>query len=564
MRGSKCKDYPDGNAAASWKRLKGTYMPDTAPTMTQLHQEFYSSKLKPGYDPDIWMTKLEFLRIQLEELDYIITDDQFMVHIINNLTKDYGTLVDILGRRLGKGVKDKLEIEQLRQELNLRYERLRGYETSNNNYNNNKYYDNQDEKTMYAGQKFKGRCRHCGVYGHKAAACWERNPQLRPTNNNNSGSVNNRYNNNNGNNNNRSGNTNNNNNQRYNNNSNNNNNRRFNGKCNYCGIIGHKDADCNKKKREQNQQPREKAAMANESDDYNNSNNNINNDYSNDKSENNYYSHQEFIEHIFMAEESNGEIMDDSNQTRTLHFFFQPNMVKCEYCNDLGEIGTQCNNCTLKDYTMMTTYDYEYERQRTLSPEERVLLDVMDSNDDDEVYRLFRIIADVIDLPVRGKEYYMHLRLRLCKALAIKTVQDLVTKSYNMYCSDEIIPENEISDGEFQKILKYGALWLVNQHQRRGYDSNPDPNEANYTLHSEDETWDTEAETTLETTLENDEISLPVMVECEATKCMALKSTQLNIVSSRKDLWIADSEASCHMTNSKHGMINLVKNNSEI
>ena len=48
------------------------------------------------------MTKLEFIRIQLEELDYIITDDQFMVHIINNLTKDYETLVDILGRRLGK------------------------------------------------------------------------------------------------------------------------------------------------------------------------------------------------------------------------------------------------------------------------------------------------------------------------------------------------------------------------------------------------------------------------------------------------------------------------------
>jgi gag-polypeptide of LTR copia-type len=106
VRGSKKKDYPDGTAAASWRRLKAKYMPDTAPTITRLHQAFYSSKLQQGYDPDIWMTKLEFIRLQLEKLDYTITDEQFMVHIINNLTKDYETLVDILGRRLGKTTQD--------------------------------------------------------------------------------------------------------------------------------------------------------------------------------------------------------------------------------------------------------------------------------------------------------------------------------------------------------------------------------------------------------------------------------------------------------------------------
>jgi hypothetical protein len=44
----------------------------------------------------------------------------------------------------------------------------------------------------------------------------------------------------------------------------------------------------------------------------------------------------------------------------------------------------------------MSTYDYEYERRRTLLPEERVMLDLLDSSDDDELYRFFRIIADVI------------------------------------------------------------------------------------------------------------------------------------------------------------------------
>jgi gag-polypeptide of LTR copia-type len=91
VRGSKNRDYPDGNAAASWRRLKAKYMPETAPTVTGLHQEFYSSKLQQGYDPNIWMTKLEFIQLQLEELDYTITNEQFMVHIINNLTQDYET-----------------------------------------------------------------------------------------------------------------------------------------------------------------------------------------------------------------------------------------------------------------------------------------------------------------------------------------------------------------------------------------------------------------------------------------------------------------------------------------
>jgi hypothetical protein len=64
----------------------------------------------------------------------------------------------------------------------------------------------------------------------------------------------------------------------------------------------------------------------------------------------------------------------------------EPNIGKCEYCNDLGEIGTQCNNCTLTDYSMMTVYEYEYELRPIVTIEERLVLEVMDSIDDDELY----------------------------------------------------------------------------------------------------------------------------------------------------------------------------------
>jgi hypothetical protein len=129
-----------------------------------------------------------------------------------------------LGRRLGKTNQDKLEIEQLRQELNLRYERLKGYGNSNNT--------NQEERAMYGGQKLKERCRHCGVYGHKSNQCWERNPQLRPNSNINihNKNYNGKYNNRNNRNNSNAPNS---------TNSNSNNLARFNGSCSYCGIKGH-------------------------------------------------------------------------------------------------------------------------------------------------------------------------------------------------------------------------------------------------------------------------------------------------------------------------------------
>ena len=103
VKSSKSKDYPDGNATISFKKLKDKYAPETGPTLTKLHQQFYSSKLKnqKSADPDIWMTSLEEIRVRMEEMKSVMSDDQFMIYVMNNLTLDYEILVDILGRRIG-------------------------------------------------------------------------------------------------------------------------------------------------------------------------------------------------------------------------------------------------------------------------------------------------------------------------------------------------------------------------------------------------------------------------------------------------------------------------------
>jgi hypothetical protein len=60
-----------------------------APSMVKLERAFRASKLKKGKDPDEWITYLEELRDRLGEMGSTIKEDQFLVHILNNLSKEY-------------------------------------------------------------------------------------------------------------------------------------------------------------------------------------------------------------------------------------------------------------------------------------------------------------------------------------------------------------------------------------------------------------------------------------------------------------------------------------------
>jgi hypothetical protein len=51
--------------------------------------------MKEGQDPEIFITKLEYNRYRMEELGSNITNDQFKMHIINNLPSEYDVAVTI-------------------------------------------------------------------------------------------------------------------------------------------------------------------------------------------------------------------------------------------------------------------------------------------------------------------------------------------------------------------------------------------------------------------------------------------------------------------------------------
>jgi hypothetical protein len=52
-----------------------------------------------------------------------ITDYQFMIHALNNLTSDYELQIDLFEKRIGNK-ENPLQADKLHEELNLRFERV--------------------------------------------------------------------------------------------------------------------------------------------------------------------------------------------------------------------------------------------------------------------------------------------------------------------------------------------------------------------------------------------------------------------------------------------------------
>ncbi len=112
VRGSKTQDYKDGNIVVAFKSLKHKYSPKMAPTLAKHHKLFYSTKLKKKADPDMFITYLEDLRLNMAETNSKMSDNQFLLDVLNNLTKDYEPKVKDLEKRI-RSLTDPLEIDYL-------------------------------------------------------------------------------------------------------------------------------------------------------------------------------------------------------------------------------------------------------------------------------------------------------------------------------------------------------------------------------------------------------------------------------------------------------------------
>ena len=152
-------DYPDGNSRIAWQNLLQKYEPRTSAYKVELKKEFNNSKLIKGQDPDEWIMELERIKQILEDMNHVIQDEDLKIHVLNNLTPDYETLVERLEAQM-----EFIPLSQIKVELRQKFNRMQRYEDNNNDEN----------KALAAYTPFKGTCYNCGKQGHKRPQCPEK------------------------------------------------------------------------------------------------------------------------------------------------------------------------------------------------------------------------------------------------------------------------------------------------------------------------------------------------------------------------------------------------------
>jgi hypothetical protein len=65
------------------------YEPVSAPSMVKLDKQFRDSSLKNGQKVEFWITDLEDFRARLDDMGSRISENNFMIHVLNNLPTEY-------------------------------------------------------------------------------------------------------------------------------------------------------------------------------------------------------------------------------------------------------------------------------------------------------------------------------------------------------------------------------------------------------------------------------------------------------------------------------------------
>jgi len=124
VKGAKTKNLSEGNAHLAWTRLTSKYAAKNAPTLLKLKREFTNSKLDNQTDPEEWITNLEEIQTRLiEDFKSEISEEDMIIHVLNNLPSEYDTEVAILEKRLGDKI-SALTLEEIREDLSLRFEKI--------------------------------------------------------------------------------------------------------------------------------------------------------------------------------------------------------------------------------------------------------------------------------------------------------------------------------------------------------------------------------------------------------------------------------------------------------
>jgi hypothetical protein len=88
------------------RKIENKYEPQSSPSLVKMEKHFRQSALKKSQDPDVWIAELEYYRMKLDELGSSISENQFILHTLNNMTAN----CDLQLAMMEKRINDKLTV----------------------------------------------------------------------------------------------------------------------------------------------------------------------------------------------------------------------------------------------------------------------------------------------------------------------------------------------------------------------------------------------------------------------------------------------------------------------
>ena len=167
----------DGCARDAWERLASEYDLTEGEDKITLLSMFQQNQLEDiRTNITVWLTSTAIQVNKLKKLNHVMDDEYQITHILASLPREYSSVVEPvkIDRRTGSTLIAMDEIKKRLKERYLDLKREHGW-SEDEMAMNMKSSSNQSRniKKGNKGKFFKGRCNHCGKYGHKKVDCWD-------------------------------------------------------------------------------------------------------------------------------------------------------------------------------------------------------------------------------------------------------------------------------------------------------------------------------------------------------------------------------------------------------
>jgi hypothetical protein len=160
INSSRSEILSDWDAKFAWNNFIAKFEPRAKSSLIQLKKQFLKNKQRDSnQDLDQWIQSLEGMQRKLQIFGHKISEMDMIIHILQNLTKEYDTTAEILENDLDN---DLASLDRVKEKLRARFEKIQ------------KTRPNEDGvlivKDIRPG-KYEGLCSFCGMCGHKTAQC---------------------------------------------------------------------------------------------------------------------------------------------------------------------------------------------------------------------------------------------------------------------------------------------------------------------------------------------------------------------------------------------------------